>query len=164
MRTLLLLAIFLGSFIAGSGFVGWFVQDNPGLPPLIQVFLNTITPIFLLVAIGYFVGPRLEVQSRSLTKIAYFVFVPSFIFNTISNATVPGSLFLLILGFTLVLQLSMVAIAGLTGVLLRRPKETVAAFIMVAVFPNVGNFGLGIVEFHLGTEAVLLAAVYFLTV
>ncbi|MEE2718133.1 MAG: AEC family transporter [SAR324 cluster bacterium] len=164
MRSLLLLAVFLASFIAGSGLTGWFVQDTPGLPPLIRVFLDIITPVFLLVGIGYFAAPRLGVESRSLTKIAYYVFVPAFIFNTISSATIPGSLFLLIFGFTVVLQLSVTTVAGLTGFVLRRPKETIAAFIMVAVFPNVGNFGLGIIEFHLGQEALLLATVYFLCV
>ena len=51
MRTLLLLVIFLASFLVGSGLIGLLTQDIPGLPPLIRVFLNIITPVFLLVSI-----------------------------------------------------------------------------------------------------------------
>ena len=49
------------------------------------VFLNVVTPVFILVVIGYFVGPRLKIDARSLSKTAYFVFIPAFVFNIISG-------------------------------------------------------------------------------
>jgi len=58
LRTLLLLVIFLASFLVGSGLIGWLTQDIPRLPPLIRVFLNIITLVFLLVSIGYYSNPR----------------------------------------------------------------------------------------------------------
>jgi predicted permease len=39
-----------------------------------------------------------------------------------------------------------------------------AAYGLLAVFGNVGNFGLSMVEFRLGSEAVVAGTVYFLTV
>jgi predicted permease len=45
--------------------------------------------------------------------------------------------------------------------LLRRPPQTVAAYVMVAAFANTGNFGLPIIQFKLGDEALAAASVYF---
>ena len=39
------------------------------------VFLNVVTPVFL-VLIGYFIGPRLQIEARSFSCPAYFVFSP----------------------------------------------------------------------------------------
>ena len=47
------------------------------------VFINVVTPVFILVVIGYFVGPRLKIDARSLSRTAYFVFIPAFVFNII---------------------------------------------------------------------------------
>ena len=40
---------------------------------LFLVFLNVVTPVFILVVIGYFIGPRLKIEARSLSRTAYFV-------------------------------------------------------------------------------------------
>ena len=36
------------------------------------VFLNVVTPVFILVVVGYFVGPLLKIEARPLSKTAYF--------------------------------------------------------------------------------------------
>jgi len=59
------------------------------------VFLNVVTPVFILVVIGYFVGPRLKIEARSLSRTAYFVFIPAFVFNIISEAKIDSEV-----GFT----------------------------------------------------------------
>ncbi len=50
------------------------------------VFLNVITPVIILVAVGYFIGPLMKIEARPLSKMAYFVIVPAFVFNVISEA------------------------------------------------------------------------------
>ena len=64
--------------------------DNFG--GLFSVFLNVVTPVFILVVIGYFIGPRLNVEARSLSRTAYYVLVPAFIFNIISEAKIEAEL------------------------------------------------------------------------
>ena len=58
---------------------------------VVTIFINVITPVFALVAIGYFAGPALGLEARTLSRFAYFILIPAFIFNVISSAELqPG--------------------------------------------------------------------------
>ena len=125
------------------------------------VFLNVVTPVFILVVIGYFVGPRLKIDARSLSRTAYFVFIPAFVFNIISEAKIDSELALQMLSFILVAQIAVALLGFLVGKALRQSKEITAAFVLIATFGNVGNFGLPLIVFRLGETARTYATVYF---
>ena len=125
------------------------------------VFLNVVTPVFILVVIGYFVGPRLKIDARSLSRTAYFVFIPAFVFNIISEAKIDSELALQMLSFILVAQIAVALLGFLIGKALRQSREITAAFVLIATFGNVGNFGLPLIVFRLGETARTFATVYF---
>ena len=125
------------------------------------VFLNVVTPVFILVVIGYFVGPRLKIDARSLSRTAYFVFIPAFVFNIISEAKIDFELALQMLSFILVAQIAVALLGFLVGKALRQSREITAAFVLIATFGNVGNFGLPLIVFRLGETARTFATVYF---
>ena len=125
------------------------------------VFLNVVTPVFILVVIGYFVGPRLKIDARSLSRTAYFVFIPAFVFNIISEAKIDFELALQMLSFVLVAQIAVALLGFLVGKALRQSREITAAFVLIATFGNVGNFGLPLIVFRLGETARTYATVYF---
>ena len=125
------------------------------------VFLNVVTPVFILVVIGYFVGPRLKIDARSLSRTAYFVFIPAFVFNIISEAKIDSELALQMLSFILVAQIAVALLGFLVGKALRQSREITAAFVLIATFGNVGNFGLPLSVFRLGETARTFATVYF---
>lgn len=125
------------------------------------VFLNVVTPVFILVVIGYFVGPHLKIEARSLSRTAYFVFIPAFVFNIISEAKIDSGLALQMLSFILVAQIAVALLGFLVGKALRQSREITAAFVLIATFGNVGNFGLPLIVFRLGESARTYATVYF---
>ncbi len=125
------------------------------------VFLNVVTPVFILVVIGYFVGPRLKIEARSLSRTAYFVFIPAFVFNIISEAKIDSGLALQMLSFILVAQIAVALLGFLVGKALRQSREITAAFVLIATFGNVGNFGLPLIVFRWGETARTFATVYF---
>ena len=125
------------------------------------VFLNVVTPVFILVVIGYFVGPRLKIDARSLSRTAYFVFIPAFVFNIISEAKIDSELALQMLSFILVAQIAVALLGFLVGKALRQSREITAAFVLIATFGNVGNFGLPLIVFRWGETARPFATVYF---
>jgi len=125
------------------------------------VFLNVVTPVFILVVIGYFVGPRLKIEARSLSRTAYFVFIPAFVFNIISEAKIDSGLALQMLSFILVAQIAVALLGFMVGKALRQSREITAAFVVIATFGNVGNFGLPLIVFRLGETARTYATVYF---
>jgi malate permease and related proteins len=131
---------------------------------LFVVFINVILPVFGIVLLGALLGKRLELQARTLTRAAYYIFVPAFIFQSISMAEVPLSSVAKMLSFIILTHLLAVIIAGGIGRVLGRSKETIAAFIMIAAFGNVGNYGLAVIRFRLGDIAVPPATIYFVAI
>ena len=128
---------------------------------ILFVFINVVTPVFVLVIIGYFIGPRLQVEARSLSRPAYFVFVPAFVFNIISKTQIEAYLALHMLGFIFVAQIAVAFLGFLVAKALRQSSEVTAAFILIATFGNVGNFGLPLIVFRMGETARTYATVYF---
>ena len=86
------------------------------------VFLNVVTPVFILVAVGYFIGPLLKIEARPLSKTAYFVFVPAFVFNIISEAKIAAELAITMLCFTFVVQITVAILGFLVGKALRQSR------------------------------------------
>lgn len=131
---------------------------------LFNVFLNVILPVFAIVVLGAFSGKKLELEARSLTRTAYYIFVPAFTFQAISGAQVPFSSAAKMLSFIILTHLAAVVVAGGIGRILGRSKEMIAAFIMIAAFGNVGNYGLAVIRFRLGEAAVAPTTIYFVSI
>ncbi len=131
---------------------------------LISIFIDVIMPVFGIVLLGFLVGGRLQLQAVTLTRTAYFIFVPAFIFQAISTAEIQLDIALKMVCFIVVAHLLAVFAAGGIGRALGRSKEMIAAFVMIASFGNVGNYGLAMIQFHLGEQAIAPASIYFVAI
>lgn len=131
---------------------------------LVSIFLNVVTPVFALLLIGAVAGRRLELDTRTMTRFAYFLLTPAFVFNIIGKADVSADLALRMIGFIALVEVGLAFLGYLVARLLHRPRKMVGAYILIAVFGNVGNFGLPLIEFRLGPEALIPATVYFVSV
>ena len=129
---------------------------------LITIFLDILLPVFTLVAIGAFVGPRLQLEARTLSKLSYYVLVPAFIFDVFSGAQIEPQLAATMAVYIIAVTLVGIGVSYAMARLLGAGPQLAAAYILVAAFGNVGNFGLPVIRFKLGEEALLAASVYFL--
>lgn len=131
---------------------------------LLSIFLNVVLPVFGIVAIGYVLGPWLRLEAQTLSRAAYYVFVPAFVFKAISTSRVElGSTLMMVLFMTLA-HLVFAALGWIVGRLCKRSAEVTAAFVMIAVFGNVGNFGIPLIRFRLGDSALAPATIYFVAI
>jgi hypothetical protein len=133
---------------------------------LLGIFVNVLAPVFALAALGYFAGPRLKLEARTLTRLAYFVLIPAFTFDALSTARIEPQLALRMTVYAALTHLACAALGFGVARLLGRPAPMVAAYTMSAVFGNVGNFGLPIIQFRFPDEAATLeiSTVYFLAI
>jgi malate permease and related proteins len=132
--------------------------------PLLPVFLQVVAPVFAIVAVGWGLGPRLGLDARTLSRSAYYVFVPAFTFDVISRSTVPMASAGRMAAYAVATHLAFAAIAFAVARLLRRSREMTAAYVMLAVFGNVGNFGLALIRFRLGDAALAPATIYYIVI
>jgi len=130
---------------------------------LFSIFFNVVTPVFALILTAYLLGNRLGIHSRSLSRTAYYLLVPAFVFNVLSEVKIDAATAVrMMAGIGLVYM-----ITGILGWTLAksmgRSKEMAIAFLMTCVFGNVGNFGLAMTKFCLGHEAMESATIYMVT-
>jgi predicted permease len=131
---------------------------------LLSVFFDVVAPVFAIVALGWAVGPRLGLDARTLSRSAYYVFVPAFAFDVISRSQVPLASVGRMAAYAVVTHLAFGAIGFVVARALQRSREMVAAYVMLAVFGNVGNFGLALITFRLGDAALVPATIYFIVI
>lgn len=129
---------------------------------LLSIFVDILLPVFSLVLIGYLVGPRLNLEARTLSKLAYYVLVPAFIYDVFSSAQIEVGLAVRMAGYIIAVTVGGILLSVLVARLLGAGPQMVAAYVLIAAFGNVGNFGLPVIQFKLGEDALLAASVYFL--
>ncbi|GAB4255735.1 MAG: AEC family transporter [Deferrisomatales bacterium] len=134
------------------------------LAQLVAVFFDVVAPVFGIVALGYLLGPRLRLDARTLSRVAYFVFVPAFTFHVISTSGIPLASAARLAAYITVVHLIFAMVGWGVARALGRPREIAAAFVMLSVFGNVGNFGLALIRFRLGEEALVPATIYFVVI
>jgi len=129
---------------------------------LVSIFLNILLPVFAIVLLGYVGGPRLGLEPRTLSKLAYYILVPAFVFNVFSKAEVQVELTVRMAIFFIAVTSGAILVSFLVARLSGAKAELAAAYVLVAAFGNVGNFGLPVIDFKVGAEGLLPASVYFL--
>lgn len=131
---------------------------------IISIFLNVVTPVFALVALGYTLGTKLQIQYRSLSRTAYYLLIPAFIFNVMSSIKVDLSLAGKMVFAITAIYVGTGALGWLAARLLGYGREMAVAFLMTCVFGNIGNYGLAMTGFRLGEESFGSATIYMVTV
>ncbi len=128
---------------------------------LLSIFWNNLLPIFLLAAIGFFIGRWQGIEPRSLSQIVFYIFSPALIFNLLSHSEIDPRMILRIGMIVFSLAGILALLAYLLGKSLKLERKLLAAVILTAMLPNAGNFGLSLNLFAFGDDALTYASIYF---
>ena len=130
----------------------------------VQLLVDVLGPVVLIVAAGALIGPRLGLDAATLSKLAYWILGPAFVFNIFSATTLEAETAakLVLAGGASVAASGVVATAmsplfGLRG-------AAASATVMSSAYGNVGNAGLAICVFALGGDALEQAGVLMVTI
>ena len=78
---------------------------------LLEIFFNVIAPMFGLVSISYLAGRVLGLEARTLSRYAYFILVPAFVFDVIRTAVIKVDLALRMIAYITVVHLAAAGLA-----------------------------------------------------
>ncbi|MDA3788591.1 MAG: AEC family transporter [Desulfobacula sp.] len=131
---------------------------------VLKIFIDIVTPVFFLILLGYYAGPRLGLDARTLSRTAYFLLVPCFAFDIISKVDIDIAVAGQMILYTTLTHILVAVAAFILAKLLKRSREVTAAFVIIATFGNVGNLGLSLIDFRLGQAAQTSATIYFITI
>ena len=130
---------------------------------LASTFANNILPIILLSGAGFALGKLLHIEARSLGRVVFYVFSPVLIFDLLIQNQLNLNEAAVVIAFAFLFILMMGAVTFLIGSLLKLERTALVAILITTMFANTGNYGLPLVSFAFGEEALSYAGIYFVT-
>ena len=130
---------------------------------LITLFSNNILPIFITAGAGWLIGRFTKIDLRTVARIAFYVFTPALVFQLITHNHVPGSESARIVTLAIAVTAVVAVLAWTVGKAAGLNRRMLAAVLLVAIFPNAGNYGLSAIFFSHGEPGLALASIYFVT-
>lgn len=130
---------------------------------LINTFANNLLPILLIAAAGYILGKSLTVDSRTIGRMVFYIFSPLLVFNLMVTSQLNLQQALTTIAYTAVVIMVLGLAAFLLGKLFRLERTHLLAVILTVAFGNTGNYGLPLVKFAFGDEALAVASIFYVT-
>ncbi|MBK6794908.1 MAG: AEC family transporter [Anaerolineales bacterium] len=130
---------------------------------LFNTFANNLLPIMLIAAAGYILGKTLTVDSRTIGRMVFYIFSPLLVFNLMVTSRLNLQQALTTIKYTAAVIAIMGGIAFILGKLFRLERSHLLAVVLTVAFGNTGNYGLPLVKFAFGDEALAVASIFYVT-
>ncbi|WP_404454565.1 AEC family transporter [Oceanobacillus kapialis] len=118
-----------------------------------SLFLNVILPIMVIFAAGYVLQRIRLLDVKSVSAVSLYILAPALVFVSLYDATFDHD-FLIIFIYIFVLFYAMVILNKLLARIFKWSRSVESASILATGFMNSGNYGLPVVLFSIGQEAV----------
>ena len=128
---------------------------------LLTTFANNLLPVLLIGGAGFLLGKILEIEPRTLGRVVFYLFSPLLVFNLLLKSQLDFGEALGTLGFALIVMLSLSILALLLGKAIGLDRPHILVMLLIATFGNNGNYGLPLISFAFGEEALAHATIYF---
>lgn len=139
-------------------------RRNTSIEAVTALFADVLGPVVVIVALGAALSSRYDIGPEVLSRLAFRVLGPAFMFDILHDAKLDVGL---VAGLVLAGLAGMVAAAAVAVTVLSMAEAGVStrmAAAMTASYGNVGNAGLAISVFALGDSALVPAGVFMLTI
>jgi predicted permease len=130
---------------------------------LLNVFANNLLPILLLSGAGFVLGRSLKLDSRPLGRIIFYILSPTLIFDILTSSKLAVESILLMMGYAATTMIIVAGIAFVAGKIMRLEQNVLTIVVLTSFFANNGNYGLPLISFAFGQEALAYASIYFVT-
>ncbi len=130
---------------------------------LFNTFANNLLPILLIATAGYILGKSLVVDSRTIGRIVFYIFSPLLVFNLMVTSQLNLKQAITTVGYTTLFIATMGGLAFIFGKLFQIERPQLLAVILTVAFGNTGNYGLPLVKFAFGDEALAVASIFYVT-
>jgi malate permease and related proteins len=133
------------------------------LNELFITFANNLLPILLIATAGYILGKFLTVDSRTIGRIAFYIFSPVLIFDLMVRSQLDLKQAAATIAYTTCVIAVMGILAFLLGKIFNLERPQLLAVILTVAFGNTGNYGLPLIKFAFGDEALAVGSIFFVT-
>src|SRR5579871_6539531 len=130
---------------------------------LLSILISDILPVFVIAGAGFLLARYAGADVRTVARVVFYSLLPCLAFRLLvtSQATGSNAGRLMLLAVLIMGAMGLVGYAA--GKSLGLDSKSLRAFMMVVMFSNGGNYGLPVVRFAFGPEALTYATIFFLT-
>lgn len=132
-------------------------------PILFSTFANNLLPILLLSGAGFILGKIFSVDSRNIGRIVFYIFSPMLVFDLLVQNDLKFEEAVSVVAFTGTLIMIMGVITLIIALALKLERRILLSVLITTMFGNTGNYGLPVVAFAFGEEALKYGSLYFVT-
>jgi len=130
---------------------------------LLAAFRNNLMPILLIGGAGFVLGKNLAVDARSLGRVAFYIFSPILVFNLLIHTELSMDEIFTTMVYSIGVAVGSGLLAFILGKMMGFTRPLLIAIVLTAALGNTGNYGLPLVSFAFGEEALAFATLYFVT-
>ncbi len=127
---------------------------------LAAILVNIIAPIVIVASFGFVLARALDLDPRALSRLTLYLFSPALVFTSAYRSKLDSE-YVEIAAFALLITLLMSTVTWLLIRVMRYDRLTSSAFALSVLFVNAGNYGLPLILFAFGEEAVARAVIFF---
>jgi predicted permease len=129
----------------------------------VSILVSDILPIFAIASAGFLLARFAAVEVKTVSRIVFYSLLPCLAFRLLvtSRASGPNVGRLMLLAVIIMGAMGFLGYAAGKG--LGLAGSSLRAFMMVVMFSNGGNYGLPVVRFAFGSEALTYTTIFFLT-
>src|SRR5262249_27787920 len=120
-------------------------------------------PIFLIAGVGFLLARLLGASVKTLAHVVFYALIPCLVFNMLTTSKMTGQQFGRMALLNVLVLIAMGSIARAVAVPRRLILAELSAFLLVVMYSNSGNYGLPVVLFAFGQDALSYATAFFVT-
>ena len=124
--------------------------------------LNTIIPIFVIIAIGLFARKKGFIPTAFLepaNRLVFYLAIPAMVFGNVAKASLKTQFDPIVLLIMLLSVLAVFALAWTIGSWIGLKKGSLATFIQNSIHGNLGYIGLAVAYYYLGKDGFVRASI-----
>jgi predicted permease len=130
---------------------------------LVSILLSDILPIFAIAGAGFLLARYAGAEVKTLARVVFYSLLPCLAFRLLVTSTASGPNVGRLIVLAVLIMLAMGLVGYIAAKALGLDGKSLRAFLMVVMFSNGGNYGLPVVRFAFGPEALTYATIFFLT-
>jgi len=131
------------------------------LNELLILFLNNLFPIFLIAGAGMLLARKTNLNPRSLSQVIFYIFSPCLIFTLLTASKLESGMIGRVILYTIFSCLLLGVCTWVIGKLLKLDGPLFSGVLLTSMFMNSGNYGLPVVLFAFGQNALGYASLFF---
>lgn len=121
---------------------------------LFSIFAGALLPILAIGAVGFLLGRVRDVDPEPLNTVTVYVLAPVLVFYSLATTELAGETLAALTAGVVAYHVAMLLVAGGVARLAGISDPLLGALVLVAAFPNSGNYGIPVSSFAFGVALV----------